>query len=273
MQRVQIKGWRIWIKSAGHVLFHFLFVAAVLMPDRICQAQTGAQDLFTRANEAYARQDFQEAADLYESIAAGGWESGALYYNLGNAYFRLNKAGRAVLNYERAMNFIPRDPDLRANFRYARSLTGRTAEEARGSFVDRVFRDFFNTQTFLEIQWVLLGGFFLLGGMHLWGLYAGWKRVRIFVILAALGPVIIFYALGFVWKMRYLSGRAVAVSGSSAYFEPRAGATVHFPLLEGDRVNIVAGPQAVEGWERVRRFDGKVGWVEADAIEKIIERD
>src|SRR4029077_19623718 len=49
-----------------------------------------------------------------------GHESGPVYFNLGNAYFRAGNPGRAILNYERARRLMPRDPDLHANLGFAR---------------------------------------------------------------------------------------------------------------------------------------------------------
>ena len=72
-----------------------------------------------RANDLYAKNKYQEAADTYESIRKKGLINGYLYYNLGNTYIRLGKTGPAILNYIRAYNFIPRDENLQANLNYA----------------------------------------------------------------------------------------------------------------------------------------------------------
>ena len=72
-----------------------------------------------RANDLYAMNKYQEAADTYESIRKKGLINGYLYYNLGNTYIRLGKTGPAILNYIRAYNFIPRDENLQANLNYA----------------------------------------------------------------------------------------------------------------------------------------------------------
>ncbi len=50
---------------------------------------------------------------------AGQWNP-ALFYNLGNAYFRTGDLGRAILNYERALALDPSQPEARANLQLAR---------------------------------------------------------------------------------------------------------------------------------------------------------
>ena len=72
-----------------------------------------------RANDLYANNNYQEAADIYESIHQAGLKNGYLYYNLGNTYIRLGKTGSAILNYIRAYKFIPRDENLQANLNFA----------------------------------------------------------------------------------------------------------------------------------------------------------
>ena len=46
-----------------------------------------------------------------------------LYYNLGNAYYRMDDITHAVLAYERALLLSPGDTDVRFNLQMARSKT------------------------------------------------------------------------------------------------------------------------------------------------------
>ena len=87
-----------------------------------------AKDLFRQANER-ATLDPLAARDLYRKAAMrleriereGGIRNGRLYYNIGNAYFRMDDVGRAILNYRRAEVFTPNDPNLHQNLAYARA--------------------------------------------------------------------------------------------------------------------------------------------------------
>ncbi len=84
-----------------------------------CSAQSGAPE-FEAANRLYETGKFKEAADAYERLLAGGQASPAVYFNLGNARFRANQPGQAILAYRRAQRLSPRDPDIRANLTFAR---------------------------------------------------------------------------------------------------------------------------------------------------------
>jgi len=71
------------------------------------------------ANDLYANNKFQQAADSYEALIQKGLNNGYLYYNLGNTYIRLGKTGPAILNYIRAQKLIPRNENLQANLNFA----------------------------------------------------------------------------------------------------------------------------------------------------------
>lgn len=79
-----------------------------------------AESGFEKANATYAAGDFAAATKDYETeVAAGNW-SANLFYNLGNAYFRAGDSGRAILNYQRALQLEPQLPEADANLRYVR---------------------------------------------------------------------------------------------------------------------------------------------------------
>src|SRR5947208_13386611 len=81
-------------------------------------AQPAAQ--FAKANQEYAAGDFKAATADYEELARSGQDTPNVFYNLGNAYFRQNNFGRAILNYERALALEPHHPEAQANLRVAR---------------------------------------------------------------------------------------------------------------------------------------------------------
>jgi len=84
----------------------------------ILAAEPGAR--FAKANQEYAAGDFKAAIDDYEELVRSGRDTPNLFYNLGNAYFRKNDFGRAILSYERALALDPHHPEAEANLRIAR---------------------------------------------------------------------------------------------------------------------------------------------------------
>ena len=64
-----------------------------------------------------------KAIELYEGILKSNGESAAVYYNLGNTYYKAGKIAPAILNYERCLLLDPGDSDARFNLQMARQKT------------------------------------------------------------------------------------------------------------------------------------------------------
>ncbi len=74
--------------------------------------------------------DYRASARELEAIIADGFQNGAVYYNLGNAYYRAGEYGRAILNYRKAKSLRPRDTYLEANLQQALGAApGRLTEQ------------------------------------------------------------------------------------------------------------------------------------------------
>ncbi|HVA47903.1 MAG TPA: tetratricopeptide repeat protein [Pirellulales bacterium] len=91
------------------------------------------QRTFVRALESFdaakTPADYRESAAILESLLTDGYRNGAVYYNLGNAYFRAGEYGRAIAAYRKALPYRPRDPYLQANLRQALAVApGRLPE-------------------------------------------------------------------------------------------------------------------------------------------------
>lgn len=93
-----------------------------------------------RFDSAKSPDDYRDAAKILETILADGYRNGAVYYNLGNAWFRAGEYGRAILNYRKALPYRPRDPYLKANLEQALAMApGRLPEPARPWWIHVLF--------------------------------------------------------------------------------------------------------------------------------------
>lgn len=101
----------------GRTLFVDLCCAVICT---FVAASAFAQTEFAKANQEYAQGHFKEAIDGYETQARAGQWSANVFYDLGNAYFRTNDFGRAILNYERALALERHHPEAAANLQIAR---------------------------------------------------------------------------------------------------------------------------------------------------------
>jgi tetratricopeptide (TPR) repeat protein len=90
---------------------------------------------FVQANQAYREGRFQEAVDGYQNLVNSGRWSANLFYDLGNAWFRLGDFGKAIVNYQRALALDPPHPEASANLRRARDEA--RALELRKDWIER----------------------------------------------------------------------------------------------------------------------------------------
>jgi tetratricopeptide (TPR) repeat protein len=105
-------------RGAWTSLLIVTLVAMMGMQPLRCFSQ-GAEQTFDTANRLYDQGNYAEAAKLYQQIIQQGNASSALYFNLGNALFKSGQLGRAIAVYRALEARTPRDPDLRANLRFA----------------------------------------------------------------------------------------------------------------------------------------------------------
>lgn len=75
---------------------------------------------FHEANADYGKEAFSEARQRYASLVENGSRSANLFYNLGNADYRLGEKGGAMLNYERALALDAGHPEALANLELLR---------------------------------------------------------------------------------------------------------------------------------------------------------
>ncbi|HEY0092423.1 MAG TPA: tetratricopeptide repeat protein, partial [Flavobacterium sp.] len=76
---------------------HALFILLL-----ICQFAVG-QSAFEKGNELYRKEQYESAVAAYESVLKTNKHSAELYFNLGNAYYKLNRVAPAIYNFEKAL--------------------------------------------------------------------------------------------------------------------------------------------------------------------------
>jgi len=100
----------------------YIALLVSVLPLGVLEAAPAPEALFSQANEAYSREEYTDAIDLYRQCLAEA-QSGALHYNLGNAYYQTGEIGPAVLHYEKALALRPNNPDAHANLHFLRATS------------------------------------------------------------------------------------------------------------------------------------------------------
>lgn len=232
------------------------------------EAPTTPQTVFFQANALYSQGQYQQAAHAYERLRQAGLESGQLFFNLGNAYFKAGEKGKAILNYERARRLAPGDADVAANLAYVRSLTG--AEACDPSGLQQLIFPLTHRFPTSTLVWLTSGAytFFMLCLM----LYRLWPRHPRWLVYTAVLLVSLFVVVGTslarqVYVNDWQQLAVLVASGeTSVRFEPAEDGTEHYVLPEGAPVHVL---DTRADWYQIARCDGRRGWVAAHSVEQM----
>ncbi len=231
----------------------------------VSQLDRSPESIFYKANSYYEEGRYEDAIEEYSRLLEQGFESGGLYFNIGNGYFRKGELGLAILHYERAKRLIPRDGDLKSNYRFARSKV-RYKVPATLSWYKRVLNRF--DMITLNENAILLSCIFI-SMLLLLSLRMFMIKLDTYFRVISVLLMVVFFLLAFSLynKIETLNREAVILAEKTdARFEPLESATTHFTLYEGMKVYISDGKK---GWIKTMRSDGKTGWVREQDVGKI----
>lgn len=233
--------------------------------------QLAIDDLWDRANTAYINADYRTAIDTYERILGQGLGSVKLYYNLGNAYFKYDRLGKAILFYNRALRLAPGNDDIRYNLEVAEARTKDNIEAIPEFFLVGWVRAIRHTMGCTT--WSLLSLAALVCALSLFLIYLLAQRLSLrkagfygTVVAVLFFIVTILMAAGERREMLDRTQAVVMTSSAAIKSSPDKSATDLFVLHEGTRVEIT---DRLDDWREVTIADGKKGWVEARKIEVI----
>jgi tetratricopeptide (TPR) repeat protein len=112
---------QLWTSLPGGRVVQLLIIlfACFLVP--LSVSADNPAPTFEAANKLYEEGRFAEAATAYQGLLHSSGVSAALYFNLGNAYFKSGQLGQAIAAYRSARTLSPRDPDITAKLQFARN--------------------------------------------------------------------------------------------------------------------------------------------------------
>jgi tetratricopeptide (TPR) repeat protein len=233
------------------------------------------EELSEKASDAYRKQDFKESTKLYEELIAEGIErdriSAEIYYNLGNAYFRDNQPGKAILNYERALLLDPGDGDIRHNLRFARNRT----EDRIDTAGNLIFTTWFNAvrNRLSSNKWAVTGIvlfilFLVCLAVFLFVRFL-WARKTAFysgIVLFLLVIVTNIFAFSQKNERIVRDSAIVMVGAASVNTSPDRNSNELFQLHEGTKVKI---RNSDRNWYEIEIANGSVGWISIENVEII----
>lgn len=242
-------------------------VAGFLMLALLANTPLKAQDdEFNKANKFYEDKDYDSAIRTYESILDNRIESAALYYNLGNAYFKKGDLGHAILYYMKAKRLAPSDEAIRHNLDFARQFSRVRMEGVTLNPIDSFIGSIVDPYRLNTLAWIsslcfiLLFVFLILRyGIGLWNSYTKVGAILSLVLLVAAAGLTTFK-----YRSEYLTERAVIIAEESpVYTGPSSQSDVELDGAPGLIIKIIdqSGDFYNVLFENMRR-----GWIKKDLV-------
>ncbi len=226
-----------------------------------------AHGLFRSATNAAM---YAEAAAHYEYLTEQeGIRNGHLYYTLGNSWFMAGDVGRTILNYRRAEQYLPNDPDLQHNLAAAlRMRSDLIPEKEPPPLVAKLLGWHLNTSA-ARRGWLFACCWMLFWGAWFWMGRSPKKEARITAVATGLLSALLLASLltgafmvrrnrpGIVLAKEVMARKGDGERYAPAFLEPLHAGT-EFQSLE------VRG-----SWRHIRLADGQTCWIPSNAGEEI----
>lgn len=247
------------------VAYIFIFLSGL-----ISLAQSNVA--FEQGNTLYNEGKYQEAISIYESIIDNGQHSAEMYYNLGNAYYKLNSIAPSIYYFEKALKLAPKDKYIQNNLAFARNMTVDAIEVVPEVGLNRIMKSIIHMFSF--DNWAMLSvgfsiAFVLLFLMYYFSYSTGRKRLLFLSSFTSLG--LMFIALFFAFQNysldKYDKPAIVFSQESQVKTEPNLRSENAFFLHEGTKVQMLESYD--ENWIKIKIADGKTGWIPSEDIKSL----
>ena len=226
--------------------------------------------IFIEANEAYNKGDYKKAAGLYEKIIKTGNHSANLYFNLANSYYKLQKIGPSVYNYEKALSLAPKNKDIQVNYGYAKQTRLDDIETLPKGFLKRSYESLVKLPINLWAWFAIIGVFlFVIGFVLFYRSYDPALR-KVYFAIWSLSIVLAIFSFVFAFATeKYKQNNQYAIIYSAEVriqSEPNLRSEQLFKLHEGTKVQVL---EIVDNWKKIRLTDGKIGWIPKKDIKEL----
>ncbi len=247
-----------------------LFLLALTLNGILGMAQN-PDSLFVQANELYRQENYTEALKVYEEIEAMDQESWALYFNIGNIHYKMNRVAPAIFYYEKALKLRPDQPDVRFNLEFANQMVLDNIEPLPRNlgqrFMDAVILKL-TYETWAKIAVGLAFLFALLFLMYHFSYSTGKKRFYFIssIITVILVTTSVFFAFRNQLYMKNNKEAIIFATEAEVMNAPTTTSEAYFELHEGTKVTVL---ESLDNWKKIRIADGKIGWIEEKDLKEI----
>lgn len=223
---------------------------------------------FEKANALYNDAKYAEAIDVYESILDTDIHSAELYFNLGNAHYKLNNIAPSIYYYEKALLLNPNDKDIKNNLAFAQNMTIDAIDKVPDVGFSRIVKTIVNTASADTWAKIAIFGVFIFVSLFLLYHFAhATTRKRIAFIVSVIGMALALFALTMAFQKERLEGNdnpaIVFAQESRVKTDPNKTSEEVFRLHEGTKVQVL---EPYDDWYKIQLADQSTGWIPSTDI-------
>lgn len=229
------------------------------------------EHLFERGKDQYKNKEYQEAVNSWKEVLKNDEASAALYFNLGNAYYKLNQIGPSIYYYEKALQLSPNDSEIKNNLTFAENVRIDSIEPLPQSIFSKWYQGIATIFTF--DGWAILSVICSIGFVAFFLLYyfsytEKKKRILFASSLVMVMVLVAALSMAFLTYDDHIEDRPAIIFANELEVksEPSLGSNSIFILHEGTKVQIVAQDG---DWFRILLADGKDGWIPASELKQL----
>ncbi len=248
----------------------FLLVLSFLL----VRVTAGANDhaaLFRQATDAYQQKQYDKAFETWEKIATSGVESSELYFNLGNASYKMNRLADAIWYYEKAFRLDPGDQDIQFNLRMANARIVDKIDVLPELFYQKWWkaaRALHSPDGWAWLSILFISLFFLFTACYLLFKILIIRKISFWIALIFL--LTTFFSLTFAWQTyqihRTTTDAIVFTPTVNVKSSPDDHSVDLFVVHEGTKVGVT---DQLGEWYRIQIANGSVGWIRANTVKVI----
>lgn len=229
------------------------------------------QAVFEQANALYNEGKYGEAIDRYKTILDTKNHSAELYFNLGNAHYKLNNIASSIYYYEKALQLAPNDEAIKHNLAFAQNMTIDAVTIVPEGGLKRILNNVAHSFTFDGWAKTAVGFVFCFVILFLFYYFAySSVRKRITFLGSLLALTFMCIALLFAFHKFNLDNldkpAIVFAKESLVKNEPNNASEEAFKLHEGTKVQIL---DTVNNWKKIKLQDGKTGWISSQDLKAL----
>lgn len=246
-----------------------LFLILAFLLSTVSFGQNNA--LFEQGKDLYKAEKYQEAISVWMKILNNEVHSPELYFNLGNAHYKMSNVGPSIYYYEKALQLSPNDSEIKNNLAFAQNATVDAIEPLPTT----IFKKWYITisEILAYDSWAKVSIIISLSAIVLFLLYYfsySERKKRLFFVSSLSLFFVLFISIAMTYttynEAMKKNPAIIFAESSEVRSEPNLGSETAFTLHEGTKVQITIKE---DDWARISLVDGKDGWIPLSDLKEL----